>query len=81
MSEEVIENVNLIQIIIRPNPGETCRVIGLEVKGLLRRRILDLGIVPGTDLTCVGKAPSGDPIAYIVRSSVIAVKMPERFVI
>ncbi|ODA42122.1 FeoA family protein [Desulfosporosinus sp. BG] len=55
-------------------PGEKSKVIQLEVKGLLRRRILDLGIVPGTVLTCIGKAPAGDPIAYLVRDTVIALR-------
>ncbi|EGW37972.1 FeoA family protein [Desulfosporosinus sp. OT] len=55
-------------------PGEKSKVIQLDVKGLLRRRILDLGIVPGTVLTCIGKAPAGDPIAYLVRDTVIALR-------
>ncbi len=54
--------------------GEKSNVVYLGVKGLLRRRILDLGIVPGTVLTCVGKAPTGDPIAYLVRGTVIALR-------
>ena len=55
-------------------PGEKSNVVHLDVKGLLRRRILDLGIVPGTILTCIGKAPAGDPIAYLVRDTVIALR-------
>lgn len=55
-------------------PGEKSNVLHLAVKGLLRRRILDLGIVPGTALTCIGKAPAGDPIAYLVRDTVIALR-------
>lgn len=54
--------------------GEKSNVVHLDVKGLLRRRILDLGIVPGTVLTCIGKAPAGDPIAYLVRNTVIALR-------
>lgn len=55
-------------------PGEQSNVVNLDVKGSLRRRILDLGIVPGTVLTCVGKAPAGDPIAYLVRGTIIALR-------
>ncbi|HBV86401.1 FeoA family protein [Desulfosporosinus sp.] len=54
--------------------GQTSSVVHLEVKGLLRRRILDMGIVPGTILTCIGRAPAGDPIAYLVRDTVIALR-------
>jgi ferrous iron transport protein A len=55
-------------------PGEKASVVHLDLKGLLRRRILDLGIVPGTTLSCIGKAPSGDPIAYSVRGTIIALR-------
>ncbi|MHB8076654.1 ferrous iron transport protein A [Desulfosporosinus fructosivorans] len=55
-------------------PGEKSNVVHLDVIGLLRRRILDLGIVPGTVLTCIGNAPAGDPIAYLVRGTVIALR-------
>jgi Fe2+ transport system protein A len=55
-------------------PGEQSNIVSLDVKGSLRRRILDLGIVPGTVLTCVGKAPAGDPIAYLVRGTIIALR-------
>ncbi|MCB8818220.1 FeoA family protein [Desulfosporosinus shakirovi] len=55
-------------------PGEKSNVVHLDVLGLLRRRILDLGIVPGTVLTCIGKAPAGDPIAYLIRGTVIALR-------
>lgn len=54
--------------------GEKSKVVHLDLKGLLRRRILDLGVVPGTVLTCIGKAPAGDPIAYLVRDTVIALR-------
>ena len=54
--------------------GQTSNVVHLDVKGLLRRRILDLGIVPGTILTCIGRAPAGDSIAYLVRNTVIALR-------
>ncbi len=54
--------------------GEKAYVVDLELNGLLRRRVLDLGIVPGTSLQCVGTAPAGDPIAYLVRGTVIALR-------
>ena len=59
--------------------GEKAYVIELELKGLLRRRILDLGIVPGTRLICIGSAPAGDPIAYSVRGTVIALRKEDAY--
>ena len=49
-------------------------VSAVELEGLLRRRILDLGIIPGTKVNCVRKGPAGDPIAYNVRNTTIALR-------
>lgn len=55
-------------------PGETGRVAGLVAEGLVRRRLLDLGFVPGTVVRAVLRSPFGDPTAYGVRGSVIALR-------
>ena len=55
-------------------PGSVCQIVSLELSGLLRRRILDLGIVPGTLIRCIRRGPSGDPTAYMVRETLIALK-------
>lgn len=39
-----------------------------------RRRMVDLGILPGTRIENVMPSPLGDPIAYRVRSAVIALR-------
>ena len=55
-------------------PGSVCQIVSLELSGLLRRRILDLGIVPGTLIRCIRRGPSGDPTAYLVRETLIALR-------
>jgi ferrous iron transport protein A len=57
--------------------GASCYVASVELKGLLRRRVLDLGMVPGTPIRCVRKSPAGDPIAYAVRGSTIALRIDD----
>ena len=42
--------------------------------GELRRRLLDLGFTPGAAVRCLFAAPSGDPRAYMIRDSVIALR-------
>jgi len=54
--------------------GSICQVVSLNLQGLLRRRILDLGMVPGTPVQCIRKSPSGDPVAYLVRDTLIALR-------
>lgn len=56
------------------SPGSVCEIVSLELSGLLRRRILDLGIVPGTLIRCIRRGPSGDPTAYMVRETLIALR-------
>lgn len=54
--------------------GQKGRVEHLETAGSIRRRLQDLGITPGTWVECVGVSPMGDPAAYLVRGTVIALR-------
>ena len=55
-------------------PGERGRVIALTADGLMRRRFLELGLVGGTEVACVGQSPFGDPRAYEICRAVIAIR-------
>ena len=46
----------------------------LNCKGDLRRRLLDLGLVNGTKIKAIFKSPIGNPIAYEVRGTTIALR-------
>lgn len=46
----------------------------LNCNGNIRRRLLDLGIVDGTKIIPVFKSPSGDPIAYEIRKTILALR-------
>lgn len=46
----------------------------LDCDGNLRRRLLDLGMVKGTKITPIFKSPGGDPIAYEIRKTTIALR-------
>ncbi len=54
--------------------GERAIVESLHMTGGMRRRLLDIGLVENTLVECVGKAPSGDPIAFCIRGAVIALR-------
>lgn len=56
------------------NPGQTAYVTGLQVNGLLYRRLCDLGFVRGAEVRAVMESPAGDPIVYQVRGSRIALR-------
>ena len=57
-------------------PGERARVLGLSpaCRGPERRRLLDLGFVPGTEVAVELVSPAGDPVAYRVRGAVVALR-------
>jgi len=57
-------------------PGEEGVVVRLAggVQGAQRRRLLDLGLVPGTVIRVELSSASGDPMAYRIRGAVIALR-------
>ncbi len=42
--------------------GESASVVAVGGSGALRQHFLDMGIIPGTDVTVVKFAPMGDPV-------------------
>ncbi len=54
--------------------GESGVVAGVEAETPMRRRLFDLGLVPGTAVTCTAVSPAGDPAAYLIRGAVIAIR-------
>lgn len=57
--------------------GEEARITELRVSGFGRRRLQDLGFTKGARVTRVLTSPFGEPTAYRVRSTVIALR-PEQ---
>ncbi|GIV18987.1 MAG: hypothetical protein KatS3mg023_0738 [Armatimonadota bacterium] len=57
-------------------PGEQATVLRIDdaCQGLTRRRFLDMGITPGTQIEVVMRSAFGDPVAYRVRDSLIALR-------
>ncbi|MBO5204182.1 MAG: ferrous iron transport protein A [Clostridia bacterium] len=47
--------------------GDTVKVVKLHGEGAVKRRIMDMGITKGVDVTVRKVAPLGDPIEVTVR--------------
>lgn len=58
----------------RLSPGKTAVVRELNNSGIMRRRLLDLGLTPGTVIKAIRQSPTGDPVAYQIRGAVIALR-------
>lgn len=52
-------------------------VMDIKASGELRRRFLDLGIILGTKIKVLYRSSFGDPTAYLIRGSVMAIREDE----
>ena len=48
-------------------PGETGVVTSIGEKGVMRRRLMDMGVTPGVSIKVIKVAPLGDPIEVNIR--------------
>ena len=60
-------------------PGDAGRVVEIapECRGFERRRLMDLGIVPGSIIERAERAPFGGPIAFRLRGVTLALRPSE----
>jgi ferrous iron transport protein A len=58
-------------------PGETGRITKLGALGPLKRRLLDMGVLPGADVRVEKVAPLGDPIEVTIRSYALSLRKSE----
>ena len=63
-----------IQYLCDLAPGQHGVVTAVTAGGSIGRRFLDIGLTPGTVVSCVGRSPCGDPSAYLIRGAVIAIR-------
>ncbi len=56
------------------SPGELAVVQKSFAEGSIRKRLMDIGLIKGTLVKCVGSAPAGEPKAYYIRGAVIAIR-------
>lgn len=54
--------------------GEGGTVIGINTKGDMRRRFMDMGLIAGTKVRCMLKSAKGDISAYLIRGALIAIR-------
>jgi DtxR family Mn-dependent transcriptional regulator len=57
-------------------PGERARVLAIssQCRGLERRRLQDLGVLPGAEIRAEFVSPGTDPTAYRIREAIVALR-------
>ena len=58
-------------------PGRKARVVRVEGDAALRRRIMDMGLVPGTEVRLERSAPLADPVSFRVRGFELSLRRSE----
>lgn len=54
--------------------GSTVKVVRVRGEGALRRRIMDMGVTPGTQIHVKKLAPLGDPMEVTVRGFELTIR-------
>ena len=54
--------------------GETVTILKVGGEGILRRRIMEMGITKGCDTLVTNVAPLGDPIEIEIRGYVLTIR-------
>jgi len=60
--------------LLKPGEAGTVEFISPSCMGPERHRLLDFGLVPGSEVTCEFSNPFGSPVAYSVRGSTIGLR-------
>lgn len=57
--------------------GQTGTIRDIDLRTPTGHRLLDLGFIPGTPITALGRAPMGDPATFLVRGYRIGLRSAE----
>ena len=57
--------------------GKKSRIVAVKGQGALRRRLLDMGLTPHTEVMIRKVAPMGDPIEIFLRSYELTLRMDD----
>jgi DtxR family Mn-dependent transcriptional regulator len=79
LPEEQEDDVSMGEPLTNLKIGEVAQVVGISprTRGIERRRLMDLGIIPGTSIEIEMSSPSGNPAAYRIRGAVIALRQSQ----
>ncbi|HND78082.1 MAG TPA: FeoA family protein [bacterium] len=57
--------------------GASVRIADMHIYGMARRRLLDFGFLRDEPIEVVSRSPFGDPTAYRVKGTLIALRREE----
>ena len=63
-----------LSVLSQVPPGRTVRVVESSVERSFEKRLEDLGLIPGAEVCCLHRSPSGSPGAYDIQGAAIALR-------
>ena len=57
--------------------GKPARIISIEGEGSLKQHFLDMGLIPGAELSIVKTAPLGDPVEISIHGYLLTLRLSE----
>ena len=73
MGESQTSGMNLGEL----KAGESCVVVSVGGQGALRQHFLDMGIIPGAEITIVKFAPLGDPVEVRIHGYELSLRLDD----
>ncbi len=70
--------MNEIPVCLRQlSRNQTAKIVSLKATGELGRRIRDMGLIPGVEITVIGRAPLRDPVALKIHNFTLSLRNNE----
>jgi ferrous iron transport protein A len=54
--------------------GQKGRLLRPQKQGLFHRRLMEFGMIQGTEICCLGRSPLGSPMLFRLRGTVLALR-------
>ena len=61
--------------------GETVRILRVGGEGILRKRIMEMGITKGSEIFVTNVAPLGDPMEIEIRGYILTIRKSDAEVV
>lgn len=70
---ELVETLPMSEL----KKGESGTVIEINTKGLMRQRLMEMGLTRGIEVKYLRRGAFGDPTSYLIRGTMIALRKEE----
>lgn len=72
------DNMNIVTVALSElKKGQRGKVLKVSIKGTIRRRIMEMGIITGTEILVKGFAPLGDPMELGIKGYNLSLRKAE----